>query len=744
MRVTTGRSDIEVSTVGGDGATAQAGARRLSTGFRPPPSLPQVLAWLGAQAEAQVDRWTLWTPVALGCGAGLYFALPREPAASMAWAALAVALVLTVVRSRLALARGLAITVTLVAFALAGFSAAKLRTEAVRAPVVAPGLGVRTVEAFVIDIPSPGQGGPRLTLAPYRISGLDPARTPIRVRVTLKPGMAIPAPGTAVRMMAMLNPPPPPASPGAYDFSRDSFFQSVGGVGFVLTPPSAVEDPPRPPWELRQQMRVNAGRWALTRRIVDTLGVEEGGLAAAMVTGHDVFIPKAEVTSLRASGLSHIISISGLHMAIVGGFTFAAVRLAVAAWPWLALRVSGKKLAAVIGFACVTAYLVLSGSPGPAERSAITAGAAFGAMLFDRRAISLHTLAISALVIVAAQPEAVTQPGFQMSYAATAALVALAELWPRPVREISIPWPIRFAQGAGTVLQASLAASFVAGMATGPFALQHFNRISTFGLVSNLLVEPISTFLMMPALAIAAVLAPLGLGGPPLHVAGFAIHLMNQISDVTSTLPFAQVTVASAPNWTLPAAFLGLLWLCLWRGPVRWAGLPLALAVSLAPRPPAPDLWISADGAAFAVRDHGQAIFFRPDVKLFAAQVWARRRGLEIPEKMAAARDAAYACDRWSCAPRPDAAGLKVAAIWTRRESTVDQTLPGLCDHAEVLIVRGEADPSTCPGALTLSASDFARGGSAELYREPRGWRIVWAQPLRGVRPWTIASLGED
>ncbi len=724
--------------------TAEAGARRLSTGFRAPPSLPQVLAWLRAQAAAQADRWTLWTPVALGCGAGLYFGLPREPTAAAAGAALALGLGLMGLRSRLSLGRGVGIALTLVAFTLAGFAAAKLRTEAVRAPVVAAGLGVRTVEAFVVDIPSPGQGGPRLTLAPYRISGLSPAQTPIRVRVTLKPGMIIPAPGTAVHMMAMLNPPPPPASPGAYDFSRDSFFQSVGGVGFVLTPPLAADDPPRAPWELRQQMNVNAGRWALTRRIVDTLGVEEGGLAAAMVTGHDVFIPKAEVASLRASGLAHIISISGLHMAIVGGFTFAAVRLLVAAWPWLALRVSGKKLAAVIGFACVVAYLVLSGSPSPAERSAITAAAAFGAMLFDRRAISLHTLAISALVIITVQPEAVTQPGFQMSYAATAALVALAELWPRPVREISVPWPIRFAQGAGTVLLASLAASFVAGMATGPFALQHFNRISTFGLVSNLLVEPISTFLMMPALAIGAVLAPFGLGGPPLHVAGFAIHLMNRISDVTSTLPLAQVTVASAPNWTLPAAFLGLLWLCLWRGPLRWVGLPLALAVSLAPRPPAPDLWISADGAAFAVRDHSQAIFFRPDVKLFAAQVWARRRGLEISDKMQAVRDAAYACDRWSCAPRPDATVPRVAAIWTRRESTVDQTVPGLCARADVLILRGEAEPSTCPAALTLSASDFAKGGSAELYKEPKGWRIVWAQPLRGVRPWTTESLAEE
>ena len=743
MRVTTGRSDMEASTVGGDRA-AGAGARPLSTAFRAPPSLGEVLAWLKAQAAAQADRWSLWAPVALGCGAGAYFGLPREPAAPLAWAALAIAVGLLVLRARLPFARGATITLTLLAFALAGFSAAKLRTEAVRAPVVPAGMGVRTVEAFVIDIPSPGQGGPRLTVAPFRISGLTPAQTPIRARISLKPGMAIPGPGTAIRLMAMLNPPPPPASPGAYDFSRDSFFQSVGGVGFALTPPATAADPPRPPWELRQQMNVNAARWSLTQKIVKELGVENGGLAAAMVTGHDVFIPKTEVNDLRASGLSHIISISGLHMAIVGGFTFAAVRLLVAAWPWLALRVSGKKLAAILGLACVLAYLVLSGSPSPAERSAITATAAFGAMLFDRRAISLRTLAISAIVIIAVQPEAVTQPGFQMSYAATAALVALAELWPHPVREISVPWQIRYLQGAGTVFMASLAASFVAGTATGPFAMQHFNRISTFGLVSNLLVEPISSFLMMPALAIGAVLAPFGLGGPPLQVAGFAIHLMNRIATFTAGLPFAQITVASAPNWALPAAFLGLLWLCLWRGPLRWVGLPLALAVNLAPKPPQPDAWISADGAAFAVRDHGQAIFFRPDVKLFAAQVWARRRGLDIPTAMPAARDAAYACDRWSCAPRPGAAVPRLAAIWTRREGTVEKTVPGLCAQADVLVLRGDAEPATCPSALVLSARDFSKGGSAELYREARGWRIVWAQPLRGVRPWTQASLAEE
>jgi competence protein ComEC len=468
------------------------------------------------------------------------------------------------------------------------------------------------------------------------------------------------------------------------------------------------------------------------------MGVESGGLAAAMITGHEAFVPREQTDALRAAGLAHIISISGLHMAIVGGFAFAAVRIGVAAWPWLALRISSKKAAALVGLGAVLGYLLLSGAPSPAQRAAITAAAAFGAILVDRRAISLHTLAIAALAILIFEPEAVTEPGFQMSFAATTALVALAEAWPRPPKEIQVPWQIRSIQALGVWLAASLGASFVAGLATGPFAMQHFNRVSIFGLGANLLVAPISSFLMMPALAVGAVLAPLGLGAWPLSVADLAIDTMNRIAFAAAGLPNSQITVASAPGWTLAAAFLGILFVCLWRGRLRWLGLPFALAVALYPRPAPPDAWVAAAGSTVAVRQGKDAVLFRPDVKLFAAEIWARRRGLDFPVEGqgAAARDALYDCDRWSCVPRQGADAPRIAAIMTRRASTIAGKLPLFCQWAEIVIVRGEA-PS-CPNTtIVLSAADFAAGGSVELYRTPEGWKALWAQDLRGSRPWS-------
>ena len=705
-------------------------AAPLNTVISRRPSFRRIATWFVDQASVQ--SVSLWTPVAFGCGAAIYLSLPAEPVALVAYVMLLSAGLLLLAASRLSLGRPAVVVLVLAAFALGGFAAAKLRTQAVRAPVAPAGGGVRLIEGFVVDVASPGQGGPRLLVAPIRISGLAPDATPIRIRITLREDDLLPAPGSAISVKGMINAPPPPASPGSYDFARDAFFDGVGGVGFALTEVRSIEAAP-PPWRLALEMKINAARWALAKRIVGEMGVESGGLAAAMITGHEAFVPKEQVEDLRASGLAHIISISGLHMAIVGGFAFAAVRLGIAAWPWAALRVSSKKVAAAAGLIAVMLYLVISGAPAPAERAAITAGAAFLAILVDRRAISLHTLAIAALVILALQPEAVAAPGFQMSFAATAALVALAEAWPRPAKEINTPWPIRAAQAIGVWTAASVGASFVAGLATGPFAMQHFNRVSTFGLVANLLTAPISSFLMMPALAIGAVLAPLGLGGAPLAAADVAIDTMNMIASWVAAMPGSQRIFASAPAWTLPAAFIGVLWLCLWKGPLRWLGLPLALAVWLCPRPPAPDVWISSDGAAAAVRRGDEAVLLRPDAKLFAAELWARRRGLTVEEE--AAREAGYDCDRWSCAPRQASGDPRVATIFTRRASTIEKKQPLFCQWAEVVVVRGAAAP--CPTALTLTEADFKRGGSAELYRTIDGWRIVWAQDLRGQRPWS-------
>lgn len=722
-----------------DGA-ATGGGPRLSMRLAGGPSLGRAGAWLRRQAALQAGRFGLWTPVALGGGAAVYFVLPDEPVLALAVLALALAAACALAGLRSSLRPGVSRGLLLAACVLAGFALGRLRTEQVQAPVAPEGGEVRRVEAWVVDVASPGQGGSRVLLAPVAIAGLAPGETPVRIRLTLRGPEPPPAPGTLVSVPALLNPPPPPSAPGSYDFARDAFFDGVGGVGLALGELRTLSPSgPDLPGALALQMRINAFRWDLTRRLVDRMGPDRGGLAAAMTTGHEAFVPAAQVEALRAAGLAHIISISGLHMAIVGGFVFGLLRLAVAAVPALALRLPGRKIAAGGGLIATLGYLVLSGAPDPALRAGVTACAAFAAVLSDRRAISLRTLALAATILLILRPEAVTQPGFQMSFAATAALVALAEAWPSPVREISAPFAVRLLQGGRTALVAGVLVSLAAGLATGPFALQHFNRVALYGLPANLVTEPVSTLLLMPALALGVVLAPLGLGDLPLEAAGLGIDALNAVARTFAGLPGAEQVVASAPPWALPVAFLGILFICLWRGPLRWLGLPLALAVNLAPRLPSPDLWVAHDGASAAIRVGDAAVFLRPDVRRFGAEVWARRRGLSLNEKAQPGK-AGLSCGAHAC--QPGGADLPVAVVWTRRPGVLQREFQAACARAELVILRARRPEGPCAARLVLDADDFREGGAVELWRRPDGdWDALWAQPLRGRRPWAHPGL---
>lgn len=692
--------------------------------------MARLFASLLADARAHAERWPLWSSVCFGAGCAAYFALKGEPAT---WPLVLGAAVLVGVWI-IGRARGAPRWATLILLMLAcfagGLAVAKLRTEAVAAPIAPADMAPTQVEGWVIDVDSSGQNGARVVVAPVRVRGLTPEQTPERLRVTVKG--TPPPPGAPIRVFGILNPPPPPASPGAYDFGRNAYFKGMGGTLFALGPTRPAVLAP-PPWRVRAAMKVNAVRYALAERIVARLGERTGGVAAAMTTGHETWIQDPDLDAMRDSGLAHILSISGLHMAVVGGFVFFAARLLVAAWPWLALRVSGKKAAAIAGLIAVGTYLVISGAPPPAERAAITASIAFLAILTDRQAVTMRALSAAAFVVLLLRPEAVVTPGFQMSFAATAALVALVEVWPRRIREFAAPWPIVATQRFTSWLMAACAASLVAGMATGPFAMQHFNRTAVYGLIANLATAPLADFVMMPALALGAALEPLGLGAPFLWVAGQSVDAMLAIGHWAASLPGAVKAIPSAPAAALPVAFLGILFMCLWRGPWRLLGLPLAAAVLIWPRPAPPDIWIGDGGANAAYRLESEAVVVRPAVRQFASDLWSRRRGLEP----VARPPEGWTCKRSYCAPDGEPGPL---ALWWGKAAPTAEQLDQLCRSAQVISVRAVITtlPSSCQGRLVLDGADYARGGSVELWRDDAGgWRALWAAEVRGRRPWS-------
>jgi len=709
--------------------------------------------WARTEARAQVDRWPLWTPVAFGAGAATYFGLKSEPALWLGGAITAAALLLAVIAYRWGRSHALIVATTLLAFATAGFANGSLATHLAAAPRIPDGYGVGAVEGYVVDVSSPSADRGRLLIAPTYIAHIDPSALPARIRVVVKPEDVV-GPGEAIRLTALLDPPPRPAAPGGFDFARDAWFERIGGVGLAMRPP-AIIDLPEPGLRLKAELWLNRLRWQVARRLAEDIarfapsaGPGAAGLAATVTTSHEDWLSAEDEDGLRGSGLAHMLAIAGLHTAAVSGFVFAALRLFVAAWPWLALRVDGKKVAAAGALLAVLCYFTLSGGHPPAKRAAITASVAFIAILLDRRAISLRSLAIAALLVLLLQPEAIVQPGFQMSFCATGALVAMAEVWPHRSSPINAPWPILALQKARDWLIALAMVSFVAGAATGPFAIQHFNRMANYGVFANLTADFVASAVMMPSLAIALPFEALGVGRDllviPLSVAAWAARAILELGRFFTLAPGAAVTWPSAPPIAMLIAFLGIVFGIVWKGRLRWIGAALAFAVLLWPRPPAPVGWIANDGNGAAVvsaeGSGAMMVVLKPGRGTYATDLWSARRGLKHANDDQALRDSLFDCDREGCAPLPGVYPA-LGTWWSTRRPPADR-LGALCSVSQLVVLRAETDlPPACAGKPVLTPEDFRKGGAVELFAQGEGLRLSWAEPIRGARPWSGASV---
>lgn len=397
----------------------------------------------------------------------------------------------------------------LVAAAGLGWTAAHLRGVSVaQAAYVGSDEPVR-IEGWVVANDA-SDNGPRLRLLVNTIEGV--AEPPRYVRVSVSEAGLLTA-GRGARCRAVLGPPSGPMAPGGYDFARRAYFERLGATGFAFGRCRPIALDPPSDWLDRQRLHLAALRADLAAAIVAAAPGRGGAIAAALVTGDRSSIDADTNAVLRDSGLGHLLSVSGIHMGVVGGLVFAVVMWVLSLIPPIALRFPVKKIAAVSALAVLAVYLIISGSSVPALRSFVMACVAFGAILLDRPAISMRGLALAAFIVVLIFPESVIEPGFQMSFAATMALVALFEMLKRAPHEPALPTPgplIGAMQATTRGIGGVLLISLVAGLATDPFAIYHFQRFSIYALPANLITAPIMSFLVAPAAGAAAVWPRLG------------------------------------------------------------------------------------------------------------------------------------------------------------------------------------------------------------------------------------------
>jgi competence protein ComEC len=583
------------------------------------------LSALNAVQQGQRGALMPWAAVALGMGVALYFALPVEPGRAEYGAAAVVAVLgLGLGAWRREILGPFGVVLALCAI---GFAAAGLRAHQVAGPV----LDFRyygPVEGRVVGIDRSASDVLRLTLDRVRLDDVSPDRTPRRVRVSLhgEQRWLDPEPGARVMMTAHLGPPAGPAEPGGFDFQRHAWFLSLGAVGYSRTPMLLAEARPE------GAEAVFHMRMAMSEAIRARVAGQPGAFAAAVLTGDRSGLDADTVENMRVANIAHLLAISGLHMGLLTGFVYGALRLALALIPALALRYPIRKWAAAGALAAGAFYLVLSGGNVATERAFIQVAVMLAAVMLDRRAITLRSVAIAGVIILLHRPETLFSPGFQMSFAATAALVAVFN----GLR--GAEW-LRVRPGWQKWVFALVLSSTVAGLATAPFAAAHFNRIAVFGLIANLLTVPVMGSLIIPGAVVAALLWPLGLSGLAFAVMEPALAWILDVAARVARMPGAVSHVPSPPPGTLGLIALGGLIAILWRGRGRWAGaLPLAVAAVLWTGVARPGLLISDTGRLVGASTQEGRALSRPRGDGFVAGVWLENDGDSATQEEAASR----------------------------------------------------------------------------------------------------------
>ncbi len=571
--------------------------------------------------------------------------------------------------------------------------------------------------------------GQRLLLRDVDIWKYPPALNPVRIRLSVRTQAGGIEPGDRISVKAVLSPPPRPVFPGGYDFARYAFFQKIGAVGYAISPVRIKAK------NTNGESLISRVRHIATRRIHNGIASEESAyVAAAMLTGKRAGLGMQTMSHIRDAGIAHLLSISGLHLAIVCTTVFACVRSFFALIPAIALRHNTKKWGAVVALLAGFAYLLIAGSPVPAQRSYIMAALFFLCILWDRISIPMRPIAWAALAVLILAPESVMGPSFQMSFAAVIALVAFYEIikrqtWLPERRSLSA----RFLWYVAGVVGSSL----VAGMATAPYSIAHFGTYALYGILGNLFAVPLSGIVIMPAGAAALALMPIGLEQAPLWVMGKAIDIMLRYAKWVSSLPHAAVSLPTLDSAALLLITLGGLWLCLWQRAVRLLGvLPVCAGIVAAFLRAEPDIIVDERGKLFAVRAADGTLLFSTRIPArYARNQWQVHDGQKHAPKLseAPAESSHATCTAETCAY----INRGIRAVFLLPDAILGaEAMQQLCRDADIFIAMNSDDASCSTAKYVITSRALRRRGTHALWL---GGDIIvrTVEGERGQRPWT-------
>jgi competence protein ComEC len=477
-------------------------------------------------------------------------------------------------------------------------------------------------------------------------------------------------------------------------------------------------------------------RDAIDARIRGTLEGDNRAIATALLTGRRDAITAPVNDAMFISGLGHVLSISGYHMAVVAGVVFFAVRALLALIQGLAAGFPIKKWSAAAALVAAAFYLLLSGAEVATQRSFFMTAVVLIAVMVDRRAITFRTLAVAALIVLAVAPEALVHPSFQMSFAATLGLVALVQIgMPNLFASPDHSATARIALWGGREIAMLFLASLIAGLATTPYAAFHFHRVTPYGVLANLGAMPVVSALVMPAGLLGLLAAPFGFDGVFWWVMGIGIDWMVAVSRWVAALPGAVGRIAAFGTAPLAAASLGIVVMGLLRTPLRWSGaLLLAGAILWGLSGRQPDVLIAGDGESVAVRgSDGRLHLIRAGKDSFQLREWLAADA-DPRDGRDASLGAGVSCDEAGCVT-PLADG-RLAALALRIDALADD-----CGRAALVVTVRPAPPDCA--SMVVDRERLARQGALALTRRGDGFAVQAVKARGSIRPWSPAITGE-
>ena len=680
--------------------------------------------WLLRPIEGEVlakGQLFPWIPLLIGSGVAIWFALPSEPTPFVY--ALGAGIFALCAAIRIWAAEPWHPFAIALACLVAGGVACGARVQAVQSPM----LEFRyygPVTGRVVEIDRSQTDALRVTLDQVILDRVDPDRTPARVRLSLR-GKEVghtPFPGEVVMLTGHLSAPQGPVEPGSFNFRRMAFFDQLGAVGYS-TAPIVLWQSAEPGARLIDRLRSH-----LSASMMRAMPSQAGAFAAGAMTGDRSGITQDTVQALRDSSLAHLLAISGMNLAFLIAFVFALIRYGLALIPPITLRMNTKKVAAVVSLGVAAFYLALSGANVATERAFIMVSVMLGAVLLDRKALTLRSVAIAGVILLLWKPESLLEPGFQMSFAATVALIAGFRAVDRRVVKGAMPnWAIP----VFTLVLSSL----IGGLSTAPYAAAHFNRFTDYGLIANLLTVPVMGVVVMPAGAIAALLAPFGLAAVPLWFMEQGSAWILLIAHWVAGWEGSVTPIPAPGPWVLPLITFAGAWVILSHGRARVLALAPALAaLVLWAGTERPLVLISEDGALVGLMGPEGRAVSSPRGAGFSVRSWLENDGDLAPQTMAATR-AGFEGEEGQ--RRFAIAGLTGIALKGRGSAG---RIALACADADIVVASVVVDDPPV-GCLLFDQKLLRQTGAVALLADPQGLRVwttrqekrVWSAPMPNI-----------